>query len=125
MKKPIKYLIIGLIVLTIPGWFSMCSFMNEEVESQINLRPQVEEVLGIKVGSPYVDGTEVISFQSVNSSGIAYEIGLRKNDILKSHSIGTFARDLYEQQGKPFTFTILRNDQEIELTIPEVPTFNK
>lgn len=112
------------IALSILGVFVLYAlFMfGKEMYVQATQLPIVEDQMGILLGTPNVDGREVIQFTRVEEYGSAYRNGVRIGDVLKGTSLGGFARS-YINADKTFTLTILRDGEEKTITLVKEGSF--
>jgi len=113
--------IIGVIVAMAIVARIFIPFFNE-MYKQVKYKP-VESALGFNISTPYVDGREVIQF-SVIPDGVAETSGLENEDILNRSRIGKFLEGIYEAQGQPYSFNVLRDSETITIDIDEVPTID-
>lgn len=110
-----KTFIVGLSILGVLVLYAVGVF-GWEMYVQATRLPQMEQEIGINVGTPEVDGNEVIQFMRVNENGSAYRAGLRRGDILDQSSLSEFT-NTYFAADQSFTFSVLRDGQNVTITI--------
>ena len=121
-KKILKLaaIIIGVYLLLNLSYYIVR--FGQEMYYQAKILPRVEIILGLSTGTPYIDGAEVIELH-VRPEMIASNSGVMDGDILNSHSLGNFAKSIYDSRGKSFQFEVKRDDENLLITIPVVPNF--
>lgn len=103
--------------------FGYLTFMfGKEMYYQAKILPTIEDNLGIYTSTPYVDGKEIIKLDT-RPGTIASDSGLMDGDILISHTLGKFAKSIYDNRGKEFQFKVKRDNKETLITIPQIPYF--
>lgn len=110
-----KLIIVGLSLLGILVLYALGMF-GWEMYGQATQLPQAEKEMGIDLGTPYVNGREVIQFVQVDEGGSAYNAGIRKDDVLNQLSLAEFA-NAYLDADQSFTFAVSRGNQNLTVTI--------
>ncbi len=110
-----KSLIVGLSLLGLLVLYAFGMF-GWEMYVQATQLPRVEQEMGIDLGTPEVDGREVIQFVRVDEDGIAYHAGVRKGDVLNQSSLAEFVNAYLDAQ-RSFSFVVLRENQNVTIVI--------
>ena len=115
------------IIAILFGITSLAWAFTKEMAFQSRALPNMEQALGISIGTPYVDGNEVIQY-GVKKDGYAYSKGLRTDDILTDHTDDSPGRDvhktIYNAQGEVVIFHVRRGDETVKIVFDNIPTID-
>ena len=115
LKSMKRSIVIGLSLFGVLMLYAFGMF-GWEMYVQATRLPQAEKEMGVDLGTPDVNGREVIQFVQVDENGNAYAAGVRKGDILNQTSLSGFT-NAYFDADQSFVFSILRGNQNIFITV--------